>query len=204
VKKPSVKSRVKSPVKPDGLSGRSSLAIRQRALIKAARKDGEKTARKKLLKDITKILKGGKKPKSVAKQLRRIENPFDTRRFRGVRKKKETTEQRLKRVSENIHSTRDQILLGIANGSYKFKWTSVAKECGYKDGERKKMLSILDNKGYTINKLAHKIWEDGSSSYGRGKSDDIIRDEIIDILQTVSSRSEALNLLDRGQGNTPF
>jgi len=110
-----------------------------------------------------------------------------------------------KRVSENIHSTRDQILLGIANGSYKFKWTSVAAETGYGKGEQKKMLSILDNKkGYNIKGLAHKIWEDNAGSYGRGKSDDVIRDEIIDVLQTVSSRSEALNLLDRGQGNTPF
>jgi hypothetical protein len=99
---------------------------------------------------------------------------------------------------------REKILLGIANGSYKFKWASVAKETGYGNGERKKMLSILDNKsGYTINALAHKIWED--NDYGREQTDHDIRNEIIDVLQTVQSRSEALNELDSdSKGNTPF
>jgi hypothetical protein len=64
----------------------------------------------------------------------------------------------------------------------------------------------LDNKGYTINSLAKKIWEDNDGSYGHGKGDDEIRNEIIDVLQSVSNRTDALNQLDRGQGtvNVPF
>ena len=65
------------------------------------------------------------------------------------------------------------------------------------------MLSILDNKGYTINGLAQKIWEENNGNYGR-TSDDEIRDEILDVLQSVSSRGDALKELDRGQGDTPF
>jgi hypothetical protein len=187
------------------------LVKRQSLLVKAARKEGEKTARKQLLAKISKIFKTGKKRKTVKtvkKQRKHIEqDPFDTRRFRVRRKKKkESAEQRLKRVSKAVFTTRDQVLLGIADGSFKFKWASVAKECGYGNGERKKMLSILDNKqGYTINQLAHKIWEDGDGSYGHGKNDDEIRDEIIDVLQSVNSRSDALKQLDRGQGgDAPF
>jgi len=198
-----VKPRRSSP-KSAGLSGRSKLLTRQLSLVKAARKEGEQTARKKLLDKITKIFRSGKKRKTPAKKRKPADNPFVSNYYRGGRKKKETTEQRLKRLSRNVGSTRDQVLLGIANGSFKFKWTSVAKETGYGNGERKKMLSILDNKGYTINGLAQKIWEDNDGSYGRGNSDDVIRDEIIDILQSVSSRSDALNLLDRGQGDAPF
>jgi len=181
------------------------LATRHLSLVKAARKEGENSARKRLLKNITSIIRSGNKRKPAAKRRARVDNPFETRRGRGGgRKKKETTEQRLKRLSNEIYATRDQILLGIANGSFKFKWTSVAKETGYGNGERKKMLSILDNKGYTVNQLAHKIREENEGSYGRGKSDDVIRDEIIDVLQTVSSRGDALKQLDRGQGDTPF
>ena len=198
------KPRRTSP-KSAGLSGRSKLAIRQLSLVKAARKEGENTAKKRLLKQITSIFKSGKKRKPAAKRTKRVDsNPFEGRRGHGGRKKKETAEQRLKRVSREIYSSRDQILYGIANGSFKFKWASVAKETGYGEGERKKMLSILDNKGYTINQLAKKIWEDNDGGYGRGNSDDVIRDEIIDVLQSVSSRGDALNQLDRGQGDTPF
>jgi hypothetical protein len=202
-------------------------------LVKAAKREGEKTAMKRLIKTkkaqtdrvlksskekinrllkqnktrITEILKGGakRKRKTATKQRQPFDNPFDTRRFRG-RRKKETTEQRLKRLSGELHNVRDQILYGIAAGLYKFKWASVAKETGYGNGERKKMLSILDNKGYTIKGLAHHIWEQNDGSYGHGKSDDVIRDEILDVLQVVSTRTEALNQLDRGQGivKTPF
>ena len=219
VKKPAAKPRRVKPkttrrpkTKVSSLNGRPSLVKRQSLLVKAARKEGEKTARKQLLAKISKIFKSGKKRKTVKtskKQRKHIEqDPFDTRRFRGGRrKKKETTEQRLKRLSNSVYTTRDQILLGIANGSFKFKWASVAKECGYGNGERKKMLSILDNKnGYTVNQLAHKIWEDGNGNHGHGKDDDEIRDEIIDVLQSVNSRSDALKQLDRGQGDddAPF
>jgi hypothetical protein len=205
-------------------------------LVKAAKKEGERTAMKRLMKSkkaqtdrvlksskekinrllkenkarITEILRGGTKRRGKSSRSLKPsrppknDNPFETRRFRGRRKKKETSGQRLKRIEGNVHTVRDQILYGIADGSFKFKWASIAKETGYGEGERKKMLSLLDNKGYTVNSLAHKIWEDNDGSYGRGKSDDVIRDEILDVLQTVSSRTDALNLLDRGQGNTPF
>jgi hypothetical protein len=150
---------------------------------------------------LTDVLKGVKHRPKPKRQP--IDNPFDLRRFRGNRKK-ETFEQRLKRVEGNVHTVRDKILFGIAGGAYRFQWKSIAKECGYRTGERKKMLSVLDNKGYTINGLAHHIWEENDGSYGHGPSDDVIRDQIIDVLQSVSSRTDALNQLDRGQGNTPF
>jgi hypothetical protein len=259
--KPAVKRRVKPAVKPkrtvkkrtvkrstsikrtatnpkvraksDGLNGRPSPATRQVSkAVKAAKREGEKEARKKFVKTnkakmervlksgkekinrllkqnktrISEILRGGAKRKRKAKQRQPVENPFDKRRFRGNRrKKKETAEQRLKRIESTVHSVRDQILYGIADGSFKFKWASIAKEAGYGNGERKSMLSILDNKGYTVNQLAHKIWEDNGGSYGHVKDDDLIRNEILDVLHTVNSRTDALNQLDRGQGgDTPF
>ena len=213
----------------DGLNGSKSFS----KLVKAAKKEGGRAVMKKVLKSkkaqadrvlksskekinrllkenksrITEILRSGgakRKRKPQAKPRKRIDSPFDVRRFRGNRrKKKETFEQRLKRVSNDVHTVRDQILYGIAAGSFKFKWASVAKEAGFGAGERKGMLSILDNKGYTINQLAHKIWEDNDGSYGRGKDDHVIRNEIIDVLQTVSSRADALNQLDKGHGAPP-
>ena len=222
------KPRVRPTPKTDGLHGSSAVS----KLVKAAKKEGERAAMKKVLKSkkaqadkvlktskekinrllkdnksrITEILRSGgkRKRKTSSKPRQRIDNPFDTRRFRGNRRKKnETFEQRLKRVSDDVHSVRDQILYGIADGSFKFQWASIAKEAGYSTGERKKMLSILDNKGYTINKLAHKIWEDNGGSHQRGRTDDDIRDEIIDVLQTVSSRTDALSKLDRGYTSKP-
>jgi hypothetical protein len=159
------------------------------------RKIGENNIR------ITEVLRGVKRRRRPAAERHPVENPFDTRRFSGQRKK-ETFEQRMKRVAGDVHTVRDHILYGIANGSYKFKWSSVAKETGYKEGERKKMISLLDNKGYTVEGLAHRIWEENDGSYGHGPSDDAIRDQIIDVLQTVSSRTDALNRLDRV--STPF
>jgi hypothetical protein len=150
---------------------------------------------------ITEVLRGVKRRPAVKHRHRPVENPFDTGRFRGP-KRKETFEQRMKRVAGDIHTVRDKILYGIADGSYKFKWASVAKEAGYKEGERKKMISILDNKGFTVEGLAHRVWEENGGSYGRGPSDDAIRDKIIDVLQTVNSRTDALNQLDRG--SAPF
>jgi cell division septum initiation protein DivIVA len=226
------KPRVRPKLKPqsDGLNGSKTVA----KLVKAAKKEGEKAVMKKVLKSkkaqadkvlksskakinrllkenktrITEILRSSgtkRRRKTVIKPRKRIDSPFDARRFRGNRrrKKKETNDERLKRVSEHVHSVRDQILYGIADGSFKFKWASVAKEAGYGTGERKAMLSILDNKGYTINKLAHKIWEDNNGSYGHVKDDDLIRDEIIDVLQTVSTRKDAFNQLDKWDGNPP-
>jgi hypothetical protein len=231
--KPKIRIKPTNHANPIGISG-STASVKALKAVKAAKKEGEKTARKRLLKTnkakmdrvlksnnakisrllkqnntrISKILRASgirRKRKAVTKQRQRIENPFDARRFRGNRrKKKETAEQCLKRIEEHIHTVRDDILYGIATGAYKFKWASVAKETGYGNGERKKMLSILDNKGFTISKLAHKIWE---SDTGYGKSDDHeIRNEIIDVLHTVSSRTDALNQLDRGQGSAdvPF
>jgi len=216
-----------------GMNGSTATSKAIKA-VSAAKKEGARTAMKKVLKAkkaqtdrilksskekinrllqenknrITEILRNGSKRrhKAAKKQRRTIDNPFDSRRFRGGRKKKETAEQRLKRIGNNLHSDRDNILFGIATGEYKFKWASVAKETGWGNGERKKMLSILDNKGYTINALAKKIWEDHDGSYGHGKDDDEIRNEIIDVLQSVSNRSDALKMLDRGQGtvNVPF
>ena len=219
-----------SKAKFDGLSGRPSPVKRQiNKAVKAAKKEGELAAKKKLLKSrksqmdkilksgkdkinrllkstnarITNILKGSSKRKTPVKPQRPVESPFDHRRFSG-RRKKETSEQKLKRLSDHIHSVRDYILYGIACGKYKFKWAAIAKEAGYSTGERRKMLSILDNKGYSIKTLAKYIWEDAENSIRRGKTDHDIRNEIIDVLQTVNSRSDALNQLDRGQTKTPF
>jgi hypothetical protein len=232
--KPKPKPIPKTRVKTAGISGASASAKALKA-VKAAKNEGAKSAMKKVMKAkkaqadrilkssevkinrllkenkarITEILRGSgvkRRQKATKKARQRNDNPFDARRFRGGRKKKETPQQRLKRLEDNIQNERDQILYGIATGAYKFKWVSVAKETGWGDGERKKMLSILDNKGYTINGLAKKIWEDNDGSYGRGKGDDVIRDEIIDVLQVVSNRTDALNQLDRGQGTekVPF
>jgi len=227
--KPATKPRrAKSPVtrkpspKIDGLNGRTSLATRQASLVKAAKKEGEKKMLKTLKSKVEKvlrsskekinsllkksgaqILKAGTKRKTATpktSQRKRTESPFDMRRFRGVRKKKETTKQKLNRLSNETHTIRDQILLGIANGSFKFKWKSVASETGYGEKERKAMLSILNNNGYTVKGLAHKIWEDNNGNYGNNVPDDEIRDEIIDVLSVVSSAGDALKQLDRGQG----
>ena len=225
------KPKPKSRVKTGSLFGSTSTAKAIKA-VSAAKKEGARTAMKRVLKAkkaqadrvlksnetkinrllkenkarITEILRGRvkRRNKAAPKKRRIIDNPFAPRR--GGRKKKETPEQRLKRLGNNLQTDRDNILFGIATGAYKFKWTSVAKETGWSDGERKKMLSILDNEGYTISSLAKKVWEEHGGSYGHGKDDDEIRNEILDILQSVSNRSDALKMLDRGQGTTsvPF
>jgi hypothetical protein len=147
------------------------------------------------IKDILTGIKHRPKPKKQP-----ITNPFDLRRFRGNRKK-ETPQQRLKRLGEHIYTIRDQILYGIACGRYKFKWASLAKECGFKTGERKKILSLLDNNGYSVNSLAHHLWEENENN--RQHTDDhTIRNQIIDVLCSIGSPSDALDLLYRN--DAPF
>jgi len=48
------------------------------SLVKAARKEGENTAKKRLLKQITSIFKSGKKRKPAAKRTKRVDSntPF--------------------------------------------------------------------------------------------------------------------------------
>ena len=230
------KSKIKNR-KLNGLSGRPSPATRQVAkAVKTAKKEGEKAAQKKLViaskAKMEKVLKGSKEKinkllkqsnERITKILRdtgakrktasqkpppeRIESPFDMRRFRGRRGKKETAKQRLKRLSnavEAVQTVRDQVLLFFATGG-KLKWESVKKETGWGSGERKAILSMLDNKkGYTLKALAERIWE---SNDGKGRFDDYdILNEVIDVLSTVSSAGAALNELDRrlGGDKTPF
>ena len=214
----------------NGLSGRPSPATRQVAkAVKTAKKEGEKAAQKKLVKAsktkmdkvlkqskekinkllkqsnerIAKILKGDKRKATAKTPRKSARSPFDLRRFRGARKKKETTKQRIERLSNEASTIRDQILLGIANGSLKFIWEDVKKETGFKDGERARMLTILREKkngGKTIAKTAEKIFEDNDTGSRYCPSDDEIRDEIIDVLCTVNTPGDALKELDKGQG----
>ena len=76
-RKMTTKKRTTAP-KSNGLCGRSKLATRQLSLVRAARKEGEQTAKKRLLKQITNIFKSGKKRKPAAKRTKRVDSntPF--------------------------------------------------------------------------------------------------------------------------------
>jgi len=142
-----------------------------------------------------------------------------------TRKTKSATpfQKRLDTVKRSIESLNDdalynedaienEILYGIASGRYKFKWrdsgiqtekdkgtsTGTARELGFlnKEGERKSRISILSKDGYTPNSLAHELWERS----GGAVDTQTIRNKVIDILNSVNSRKDALEMLESKKG----
>ena len=107
---------------------------------------------------------------------------------------------RLKALEDKVSTINDRILFGIASGEYKFRWTDakgskgVGNELGLlgSQTERRSRIGILSNSGYTPETLAHHIWEET----GMRLDDADIRNEIIDVLTTVTSRSRALEELE--------
>lgn len=114
--------------------------------------------------------------------------------------------RRLNAVEENVHSIRDRILYGIASGTYKFRWKDqgvsmgLARELGLtgSEAERRSRIGLLSNNGYTPSTLAHHIWEET----GMNLNDNDIRSEIIDVLNSVYSRKQALETLENSAGIT--
>lgn len=109
----------------------------------------------------------------------------------------------------DIKSLRDYILRLVATGNIKFKWgdtdssKGLASHLGINDspGERRKRISLLSNSGYTPEQLAHNIWEqqDVQNSYlpFKGYETDEILDEILDVMSSVYSPSQALELAEQ-------
>lgn len=145
----------------------------------------------------------------VTEQLTGEETPaIQLNNERKVRKVNTNTpfQRRLNVVEENIHSVRDRILFGIASGAYKFRWNDkgvsmgLARELGLSgsEAERKARIGILSNNGYTPASLAHRIWEET----GMELNDNDIRSEVIDVLNSVSSRKQAIETLENNAGIT--
>jgi len=144
----------------------------------------------------------------VTEQLTGEETPTQLNNERKPRKVNPNTpfQRRLNAVEENIHSVRDRILFGIASGAYKFRWKDkgvsmgLARELGLSgsEAERKARIGILSNNGYTPTSLAHRIWEET----GMELNDNDIRSEVIDVLNSISSRKQALETLEASAGIT--
>lgn len=122
-----------------------------------------------------------------------------------ARTKKPTLfQKRLNAIEDNVNTIRDRVLFGIASGAYKFRWKDqgvskgLASELGlsFTQRERKSRIGLLSNNGYTPSTLAHHLWEEAD---GRINDTDI-RDEIIDVLYSVYSRKQALELLEQNVG----
>ena len=109
-------------------------------------------------------------------------------------------QRRLRAVEEHIHSAGDRILFGIASGAYKFRWNDegvsagTGRELGFSgsEAERKARIGILSNNGYTPASLAHQLWEET----GMELNGNDIRGEIIEVLNSVASRTQALEALE--------
>ena len=109
----------------------------------------------------------------------------------------------------DIKSLRDYILRLVATGNIKFKWgdtdssKGLASHLGINDspGERRKRISLLSNSGYTPEQLAHNIWEQqdvqNSDLPFKGYEIDEILDEILDVMSSVYSPSQALELAEQ-------
>ncbi len=118
-----------------------------------------------------------------------------------IPKKTTPFQRRLNILEENVHTIHDRILFGIASGAYKFRWkdkgvsVGLAKELGLSgsENERRVRISLLSNEGYTPSTLAHLIWEET----GGELNDNDIRDEIINVLSSISSRKQALEKLEQ-------
>lgn len=119
---------------------------------------------------------------------------------KDTRPKKPTPfQRRLQAVEPNVSTVRDRILYGIASGAYKFRWKDqgvsmgLARELGQtSEKERRSRISLLSNNGYTPSTLAQHIWEET----GMQLKDNDIRSEIIDVLNSVYSRKQALETLE--------
>lgn len=109
----------------------------------------------------------------------------------------------------DIKSLRDYILRLVATGNIKFKWgdtdssKGLASHLGINDSpsERRKRISLLSNSGYTPEQLAHNIWEQqdvqNSDLPFKGYETDEILDEILDVMSSVYSPSQALELAEQ-------
>lgn len=109
----------------------------------------------------------------------------------------------------DIKSLRDYILRLVATGNIKFKWgdtdssKGLASHLGINDspGERRKRISLLSNSGYTPEQLARNIWEQqdvqNSDLPFKGYETDEILDEILDVMSSVYSPSQALELAEQ-------
>lgn len=109
----------------------------------------------------------------------------------------------------DIKSLRDYILRLVATGNIKFKWgdtdssKGLASHLGINDspGERRKRISLLSNSGYTPEQLAHNIWKQqdvqNSDLPFKGYETDEILDEILDVMSSVYSPSQALELAEQ-------
>lgn len=109
----------------------------------------------------------------------------------------------------DIKSLRDYILRLVATGNIKFKWgdtdssKGLASHLGINDspGERRKRISLLSNSGYTPEQLAHNIWEQqdvqNSDLPFKGYETDEILDEILDVMSSIYSPSQALELAEQ-------
>ena len=115
---------------------------------------------------------------------------------------KKTTpfQRRLQAIEEKASSIGDRILFGIASGDYKFRWNDkpgskgIGSELGLSNSqsERRARIGILSNSGYTPETLAHHIWEETERRFDNAD----IRNEIIDVLNSISSRRQALEELE--------
>lgn len=109
----------------------------------------------------------------------------------------------------DIKSLRDYILRLVATGNIKFKWgdtdssKGLASHLGINDspGERRKRISLFSNSGYTPEQLAHNIWEQqdvqNSDLPFKGYETDEILDEILDVMSSIYSPSQALELAEQ-------
>lgn len=109
----------------------------------------------------------------------------------------------------DIKSLRDYILRLVATGNIKFKWgdtdssKGLASHLGINDSpsERRKRISLLSNSGYTPEQLAHNIWEQqdvqNSDLPFKGYETDEILNEILDVMSSVYSPSQALELAEQ-------
>jgi hypothetical protein len=106
--------------------------------------------------------------------------------------------ERLNRASESLHSATDHALHHIATGKTKFQWESLSNETGFRTGERKKMLWLLNSNGYTVAGFAHKIWED-MEGHSRDIDDQDVLNDVIGVLTAVESPAHALEWLEERQ-----
>lgn len=86
-------------------------------------------------------------------------------------------------------SVRDEVLRGIATGRFRFMWNDqdirrgISKELGFVEveEERRRRFWMFDNRGYSIDGLAHQLSE-ASDSPGYRMNPEEIRNEIIDVM----------------------
>lgn len=145
---------------------------------------------------VTEQLTGEKTPKAQPKNKKKP----------GKANRNTPFQRRLNTVEENVHSIRDRVLFGIASGGYKFRWKDegvsmgLARELGLSgsETERRARIGLLSNSGYTPTSLVHHLWEE----MGTELNDNDIRSEIIDVLNSITSRNQALEALENNVGMT--